>query len=59
MWMSDDGQEVVVIKSIAELEERTGVKPIADLHRETLEEVGRSGVCSARRLVAVHVPLWF
>lgn len=34
IWTSDDGQEIVVIGSIAELEELSGVKGITDLHRE-------------------------
>ena len=34
IWMSEDGQEVVCIGSIEELKELTGIKDIADLHRE-------------------------
>lgn len=34
IWTSDDGQEIVVIGSIAELEKLSGVKGITDLHRE-------------------------
>ena len=33
MWLSDDGEEMVVVGSIDELEQYTGVR-VADLHRE-------------------------
>lgn len=33
LWMSDDGEEVVCVGSIKELEELTG-QPVKDLHRE-------------------------
>ena len=39
MWVSEDGEEVVVIKSIADLEEQTGVKPITDLHRDSIDHL--------------------
>ena len=39
MWVSDDGEEVVIISSIKELEERTGVSPITDLHRDTIDDL--------------------
>jgi isoleucyl-tRNA synthetase len=39
MWMSDDGEEVVIISSVKELEERTGVSPITDLHRESIDHL--------------------
>ena len=39
MWVSDDGEEVVVVTSIADLEERTGVKPITDLHRDSIDHL--------------------
>lgn len=37
LWISDDGEEIVCIGSIAELEELTGVKNISDLHRENID----------------------
>ena len=39
MWMSDDGEEVVIISSVKELEDRTGVSPITDLHRESIDHL--------------------
>lgn len=36
IWTSEDGEEVVVIGSVAELEEKTGVK-VTDLHRESID----------------------
>jgi isoleucyl-tRNA synthetase len=38
IWISDDGEEVVVIGSIAELEELSGVR-VTDLHREHVDKV--------------------
>ena len=34
LWVSEDGEEIVCVGSIAELEELTGVPNITDLHRE-------------------------
>jgi valyl-tRNA synthetase len=34
IWTSDDGEEVVVVGSVAELEQLSGQKNITDLHRE-------------------------
>uniref|UniRef100_A0A7S2FMG0 isoleucine--tRNA ligase n=1 Tax=Haptolina brevifila TaxID=156173 RepID=A0A7S2FMG0_9EUKA len=39
MWMSEDGEEVVIISSVKELEERSGVSPITDLHRESIDHL--------------------
>jgi len=39
MWVSDDGQEVVVISSIAQLEELSGTKNITDLHRDSIDHI--------------------
>ncbi|GFO21874.1 isoleucine--tRNA ligase, cytoplasmic [Plakobranchus ocellatus] len=38
LWVSDDGEEVVCIGSVAELEELTGVK-VTDLHREFVDNL--------------------
>lgn len=38
LWTSDDGQEIVCVGSIKELEELTGVK-IKDLHRENVDSL--------------------
>ena len=37
VWTSADGSEVVVIGSVAELEERAGVTGITDLHRQHVD----------------------
>lgn len=39
MWVSDDGEEMVIISSIKELEEATGVSPITDLHRDSIDHL--------------------
>ncbi|KAG0423228.1 hypothetical protein HPB47_000979 [Ixodes persulcatus] len=38
IWVSDDGEEVVCVGSIKELEELTGV-PVTDLHRDTVDRL--------------------
>ncbi|CAJ0573711.1 unnamed protein product, partial [Mesorhabditis spiculigera] len=38
LWVSDDGEEVVPIGSIAELEQLSG-KKITDLHRESVDDI--------------------
>jgi len=38
LWVSDDGEEIVVIGSIAELEAATGAK-VTDLHRESIDNL--------------------
>lgn len=39
LWTSEDGEEVVCIGSIEQLEKMTGVKNIKDLHRERSSSV--------------------
>lgn len=39
MWVSDDGQEMVIISSIAELEAATGHTGITDLHRDSIDHM--------------------
>jgi isoleucyl-tRNA synthetase len=39
VWISDDGQEVICITSIAELEKLSGVTGINDLHREYIDGI--------------------
>jgi isoleucyl-tRNA synthetase len=39
LWVSDDFEEMVCISSIAQLEELSGVSPILDLHRETIDDI--------------------
>lgn len=39
IWISDDGEEVVCIGSIKELEELSGVTGITDLHKESIDHI--------------------
>lgn len=38
IWTNDDGSEIIVVGSIAELEELSGVK-VNDLHRESVDDI--------------------
>jgi isoleucyl-tRNA synthetase len=39
VWVSDDGKEVEFVESIAQLEQRTGVTGITDLHRDNIDHL--------------------
>jgi isoleucyl-tRNA synthetase len=39
VWISEDGNEMEVIGSVAELEERSGVKGITDIHRHKIDHI--------------------
>ncbi|KAJ3110235.1 isoleucine--tRNA ligase [Phlyctochytrium bullatum] len=39
LWISDDGQELVCVGSVAELEDLSGVKGIVDLHRDSIDHI--------------------
>nr|ASF90270.1 hypothetical protein SPAR02944 [Bartheletia paradoxa] len=39
IWQSDDKQETYVIGSVEELERLSGVSPIKDLHRESIDKI--------------------
>lgn len=61
LWVSEDGEEIVCIGSIAELEEATGVRPITDLHRESIDHLtipSRRGKGVLRRVPEVF-DCWF
>lgn len=61
VWVSDDYQEVVCIGSIAELEELSGVSPITDLHRESIDHItipSKQGKGTLRRIEEVF-DCWF
>ncbi|KAG2235857.1 isoleucyl-tRNA synthetase [Thamnidium elegans] len=61
IWVSDDYQEVVCIGSIAELEELSGVSPITDLHRESIDHItipSKQGKGTLRRIEEVF-DCWF
>ncbi len=38
MWASDDFEEIEVVSSIADLEERSGER-VSDLHRESIDHI--------------------
>jgi len=60
IWTSEDGEEVVVVGSIAELEELSGVK-VTDLHREHVDDItipSRTGRGVLRRVPEVF-DCWF
>lgn len=61
IWVSDDYEEVVCIGSIAELEELSGVSPITDLHRESIDHItipSKQGKGTLRRIEEVF-DCWF
>lgn len=61
VWVSDDYEEVVCIGSIAELEELSGVSPITDLHRESIDHItipSKQGKGTLRRIEEVF-DCWF
>ena len=39
LWVSDDGEEIVCVDSIKQLEELSGVKGIDDIHKEFVDEI--------------------
>jgi len=39
LWVSDDGEEVICVGSVAELEELTGTTGITDMHRENIDHL--------------------
>ena len=39
LWVSDDGEEIVCITSVAELEKRSGVTGITDLHKDKIDHI--------------------
>lgn len=61
IWVSDDYEEIVCIGSIAELEELSGVSPITDLHRESIDHItipSKKGKGTLRRIEEVF-DCWF
>ena len=61
IWMSDDGEEVVCIGSIKELEELSGVTGITDLHREYVDKItipSKQGKGELKRISEVF-DCWF
>lgn len=61
IWISDDGQEKVVVGSIEELEKLSGVKDITDLHREYIDKItipSSQGKGTLKRITEVF-DCWF
>ena len=61
IWVSEDGEEVVCVGSVAELEELSGVKGINDLHKEFVDEItipSKQGKGVLRRIPEVF-DWWF
>ncbi|KAI9321518.1 isoleucyl-tRNA synthetase [Dichotomocladium elegans] len=61
LWVSDDMQEIVAIGSIKELEELSGVSPITDIHRESIDKItipSKTGRGVLRRVEEVF-DCWF
>lgn len=61
LWVSEDFEEIVCVGSIAELEELTGVGPIKDIHRESIDHLtipSRKGKGTLRRVDEV-LDCWF
>ncbi|KAI8384886.1 isoleucyl-tRNA synthetase [Radiomyces spectabilis] len=61
LWVSEDYQEIVAVGSIKELEELSGVSPITDLHRESIDKItipSKTGRGQLRRIEEVF-DCWF
>jgi len=61
VWASEDGEEVVVVGSIEELRELSGVQDITDLHRHFIDHItipSRQGKGELRRIEEVF-DCWF
>ncbi|EPY33543.1 isoleucyl-tRNA synthetase [Angomonas deanei] len=62
IWHSEDWEEIVVISSIAQLEELSGVKGITNIHRQYVDEITipskRPGVSPLKRVTEVF-DCWF
>lgn len=60
LWVSDDGEEIICVGSVKELEELTGAK-VTDLHRESIDHLtieSRQGKGKLRRIEEVF-DCWF
>ncbi|KAI8379861.1 isoleucyl-tRNA synthetase [Choanephora cucurbitarum] len=61
IWVSEDFEEIVCVGSIAELEELSGVSPITDIHRESIDNItipSKKGKGVLRRIEEVF-DCWF
>ena len=61
IWSSEDGEEIVVIGSIAELKELSGVEEITDLHRDYIDHItipSKQGKGDLKRIEEVF-DCWF
>ena len=61
IWVSDDGEEIVCIGSIEELQQLTGATNVTDIHRENVDDLtipSRQGKGTLRRIPEVF-DCWF
>jgi isoleucyl-tRNA synthetase len=58
IWRSEDGKELKVVGSVAELEQLTG-KPVADIHKHFMDEVVLPGSHGPLRRVTEVLDCWF
>ena len=58
IWRSEDGKEIKVVGSVAELEQLTG-KPVADLHKHFMDEVALPGKNGPLKRVTEVLDCWF
>jgi isoleucyl-tRNA synthetase len=61
IWMSDDGEEIVCVGSIKELEELSGQGPFTDIHREFVDHItipSKKGKGNLKRIPEVF-DCWF
>jgi len=61
IWTSDDGEEVVVVGSIKELEELSGITGITDIHKHFIDDItipSKMGKGQLRRIEEVF-DCWF
>ena len=61
LWVSDDGEEVVCIGSIEQLQELSGRTDITDLHRENIDDIvipSKQGKGDLKRVTQVF-DCWF
>lgn len=61
LWVSDDYEEIVAVGSVEELERLSGVKGIADLHRDKIDHItipSKEGKGNLKRVEEVF-DCWF
>eukprot|EP00184_Porphyridium_aerugineum_P001161 CAMPEP_0184693834 /NCGR_PEP_ID=MMETSP0313-20130426/1975_1 /TAXON_ID=2792 /ORGANISM="Porphyridium aerugineum, Strain SAG 1380-2" /LENGTH=1195 /DNA_ID=CAMNT_0027152007 /DNA_START=243 /DNA_END=3830 /DNA_ORIENTATION=+ len=61
IWMDETGEEIVVVGSVAELEELSGKKGITDIHRDSIDDITIVSKTSGKTLRRVEevFDCWF